>query len=110
MNVIHTVTTIAKSMPLALVRGALARILQWQRWNSACRKSRPWRRVCNLPFLCAHGNYWQVIRVLTLDHCRRGTQRTIAHAVDIPPTPRASPLAPHVCLGGVRTLKGPAHC
>jgi len=27
MNVIHTVTTIAKLMPLALVRGALARIL-----------------------------------------------------------------------------------
>jgi hypothetical protein len=106
---VNAVTTLSKSMPFALVRGPLACILRWQRWNCARRRSTPFGQVWNPRLQCANEHHRRATRGLTGDHRWHGKQRASAHAADISLTPRASPYAPHCTAvpGRVKTLKRP---
>lgn len=94
INVVHAVTTLSKSMPFALVRGPLACILRWQRWNCARRRSTPFGQVWNPRLQCANEHHRWANRGMTGDHHQR-KQRALTHATDISLTPRVSPSSPH---------------
>ena len=76
MNVVPTVTTISKSMPLTLVRWLSAHILRRQRWNGVHRRRTPDGRVWNLPLPCAKAHHRRATRGSTGDHL--DTERSVS--------------------------------